>query len=58
MTEKTLRDEFAMAAASACFTETITKYGWGNWDSVYDEVAVMSYGIADAMLKARKERGE
>ncbi len=54
MTEKTLRDEFAMAVASACFTEVMNKYTWGQWDSIYSEVATMSYGIADAMLEARK----
>lgn len=56
--EKTLRDEFAMAAAPACFSEVMDKYIWGQWDSVYLEVATMSYGIADAMLEARKEKSQ
>lgn len=42
----TMRDQFAMAAMQANLTRT------GNWDS--DDLAKISYAMADAMIKARE----
>lgn len=50
--QKTLRDEFAMAALSTLRNE-------GNLDitpNQADRVAVFSYAIADAMLNERNKR--
>ncbi len=50
MTEKTLRDEFAMAALTGLFASKYKLTGAPDWD------AVTAYEYADAMLKAREER--
>jgi len=50
MTETlTLRDQFAMAALPALISRHRADVGW-------NEVAPLSYRVADAMLEARKEK--
>jgi len=49
ITEKTLRDEFAMAVLSGL---VVANYGRKNIDPM--DVASWAYGIADAMMEARK----
>ncbi len=48
MTNKTLRDEFAMAALTGLFSWQVMQ----SWESM----AVSAYSIADAML-AEREKG-
>ena len=46
-----LRDQFAMAALPA----VINKYGFGQYADLTPNLAVISYKIADAMLKEKEE---
>jgi hypothetical protein len=49
VTEKNLRDEFAMAALTGL---VVANYGKKDIDPM--DVASWAYGIADAMMEARK----
>jgi hypothetical protein len=49
ITQKTLRDEFAMAALTGL---VVANYGKKDIDPM--DVASWAYGIADAMMEARK----
>lgn len=46
---KTLRDEFAMAALANCRTQL------NGPAATPDDIATVAYGLADAMIDARKE---
>jgi hypothetical protein len=50
--DKTLRDEFAMAALVNCRTQL------NGPTATPDDIATVAYGLADAMLEARKTTGE
>lgn len=61
MTEKTLRDEFAMAALQAFVTWALHQRVFSGFDDATKAASAYSnsaYLIADAMMEARKERGE
>jgi hypothetical protein len=45
---KTLRDEFAMAALANCRTQL------NGPAATPDDIATLAYGLADAMIEARK----
>ena len=56
-TDKTLRDEFAMAALSALLTVKVGEVGASNMHSGHAwQVAVNAYSLADAMMKAREAK--
>lgn len=59
MNNKTLRDEFAMAALQGITSSPRASYNAANEPiSTPRRLAEFSYTIADAMLEARKEREE
>lgn len=51
----TLRDWFAGQALTGMLGNSAMMDGFGNSKDVYDWCVLNSYGIADAMLKARAE---
>ena len=62
MTDKILRDEFAMAAmqglcANAAVFAINATFGWGLVNCSESELALYCYAMADAMLKARETEG-
>lgn len=54
--EKTLRDEFAMAALPACIAEALKYYNWRN--GAKKDAISKAYEMADAMMEARKEQDD
>lgn len=52
--EKTLRDEFAMAALNSILSDRLKNY----LQDYENDIETECYKIADAMLEARKAKGE
>lgn len=56
--QKTLRDEFAMAAMREILAHSETRHITDFSISAFEEVAVGSYHMADAMLAARTQEAK